>query len=226
MEMTKIKLLEFQGLPLQKQLELEEKLLKKEPGSFCLINHGCPPAIVLGTSNQQEKYLNLELLKKEKKFLPVIKRFSGGGTVVIDENTLFVSFIIEKSALNFSFPEELFDWSEKFYKKVFNLPNFALKERDYLIGDRKCGGNAQYFTKKKWLHHTSFLFDFEEKNMDYLHFPPQTPMYRQKRSHKDFLTKLKNYFPDKKLFISNLKKRLSLEFKSIEQSTVFEPIYA
>ncbi len=208
----KLKLLEFQGLDLQKQLELEEKLLKKEKGSFCLINHGCPPAIVLGTSNQKEKYLNLELLKKEKQPLPVIQRFSGGGTVVIDENTLFVSFIIEKSDLNFSFPEELFAWSETFYKKVFNLPNFALKERDYLIGDRKCGGNAQYFTKKKWLHHTSFLFDFEEKNMNYLRFPPQTPTYRKKRSHREFLTTIKKHFSNKELFIANFKKSLFSEF--------------
>lgn len=206
----KIVLLEFSNLPIEKQLEIEKKLLKEEAGSFCLINSGSPPAIVLGASNHKEEHVDLKYHQTNP--LPIIQRFSGGGSVVVDENTLFISFIIEKKVLDFSFPEQLFAWSESFYRKVFNLKNFTLKERDYLIGNRKCGGNAQYFTRKKWLHHTSFLLDFKEELMRYLLFPPKTPAYRKNRSHLDFMTKIKDYFSSKEAFLLSFKEELQKEF--------------
>lgn len=33
------------------------------------------------------------------------------------------------------------------------------------------GGNAQAITKGRWLHHTSFLWDFDPTNMLYLQMP-------------------------------------------------------
>jgi lipoate-protein ligase A len=35
-----------------------------------------------------------------KDSIPVIKRFSGGGTVIVDENTLFVTFVCDDEFLN------------------------------------------------------------------------------------------------------------------------------
>eukprot|EP00968_Pinguiococcus_pyrenoidosus_P003776 scaffold251_cov230-Pinguiococcus_pyrenoidosus.AAC.7 len=35
----------------------------------------------------------------------------------------------------------------------------VLVENDYVVGDRKFGGNAQSITSGRWLHHTSFLFE-------------------------------------------------------------------
>jgi len=49
---------------------------------------------------------------------------------------------------------------------------------DYAFNTRKFGGNAQSITKNRWIHHTSFLWDYDVKNMDYLKLPMRAPTYR------------------------------------------------
>jgi len=43
-----------------------------------------------------------------------------------------------------------------------------LRENDYVLGPRKMGGNAQSIIKNRWVHHTSFLWDFDVLKMRYL----------------------------------------------------------
>ncbi len=86
-------------------------------------------------------------------------------------------------------------WSETFYHPIFGPYGFVLKENDYVIDDRKFGGNAQYLTKHRWLHHTSLLWDFKPENMRYLKLPKRQPKYREQRDHLEFLCGLKTYFP-------------------------------
>lgn len=144
----------------------------------------------MGISGQPEALLNIDAVKRDR--IPVIKRFSGGGTVIVDEQTLFVTFIMNKEDLDVSpFPEPILRWSADVYEKAWQIPGFHLKENDYCIGDKKCGGNAQYIKKDRWLHHTSFLWDYSAENMNYLSLPAKRPKYRLDRDHKDFLTSLK-----------------------------------
>ncbi len=211
-----LKFLEFENLAIEKQLTLEKELLKKQQGSFCLINHNLlSPTIVLGISNRRENYVDLKKLQSWP--LTILRRFSGGGAVVIDKDTILITFIIEKKILDFSYPEQIFQWSENFYKQVFDLPYFHLKDKDYVLKDQKCGGTAQYLTKDKWLHHSSFLFDFEKNYMDYLLFPPQVPTYRKDRCHTDFLAKIKDHIPDKTFFLQKFKHQLAKEFNLIDR---------
>jgi hypothetical protein len=49
---------------------------------------------------------------------------------------------------------------------------------DYAFSHLKFGGNAQSITKNRWVHHTSFLWDYNVKNMDYLRIPKRVPEYR------------------------------------------------
>ncbi|RHY30460.1 hypothetical protein DYB32_004302 [Aphanomyces invadans] len=87
------------------------------------------------------------------------------------------------------------------------LQTFALREDDYVFGDRKFAGNAQSTVvfrymelswhpigigKDRWLHHTSFLWDYSPRNMQYLQNPAKQPKYRAHRDHTDFLCKLKD----------------------------------
>ena len=63
--------------------------------------------------------------------LTVVRRFTGGGTVVVDQDTLFVSFVFGADALPgvACFPAPLMAWSEDFYRGVFHdLPDFRLRE--------------------------------------------------------------------------------------------------
>lgn len=191
-------------MPIFEQLLLEEALLRTSTDNFCIINEGSTPAIVMGISGVAEKLLNIKTVKESN--LPLIKRFSGGGTVIVDENTLFISFIMSKDALSISpFPEPILRWSEKIYQDAWGIAGFHLRENDYCIGDKKCGGNAQYITKDRWVHHTSFLWDFSEKNMQHLTLPEKRPKYRLDRAHSAFLTRLKNHSLSKEFLIQKLK---------------------
>lgn len=64
---------------------------------------------------------------------------------------------------------------------------------DYVFGDRKFGGNAQSITRNRWIHHTSFLWDYSDSNMAYLKLPSRVPQYRLERDHTDFVCKMKDY---------------------------------
>lgn len=186
----RIHLIQLKNVPIYEQLKLEEALLRTDHRSFCIVNFGSPKAIVMGISGKPEELLEIEKVKKDK--VPVIKRFSGGGTVVVDEQTLFVTFIFAKNDLEISpFPEPILQWTSALYANAWQIPGFQLKENDFCIGNLKCGGNAQYIKKDRWLHHTSFLWDYEEQNMSYLKVPKKQPKYRENRGHEAFLTKLK-----------------------------------
>ena len=135
--------------------------------------------------------------------VPVVRRYSGGGTVVVDCDTQLVSFIFSAQAAPDvqAFPAPLMKWSGLFYSGVFaEHADFGLQENgarcaaarvaplltscceDYVFGNRKFGGNAQSIIKGRWVHHTSFLWDFQAASMDLLRHPPRTPAYRQARA--------------------------------------------
>jgi len=207
-------LLHTKGLSIFEQLQLEEALLRTDKRNFFLINEGSSPAIVMGISGCVE-----ELIDSEKaKDIPIIKRFSGGGTVIVDENTLFTTFIGQKELLHPSlcFPEPILRWSADFLCAAFAHPHFALKENDFVIGEKKCGGNALYIQKERWLLHTSFLWDFSPSRMDFLLHPKKTPKYRQGRTHGDFVCRMSDFFPCQTTLLSQIKRELNARFKTVD----------
>ncbi len=182
------------GLPIWEQLAIEESYLRKRTENVCLINEGSPPAIVMGISGQAEEHVHLGAAQEAA--CPVLRRFSGGGTVIVDESTLFVTFIFQKTSIDLgSSPERIMQWTGGIYSQVFDAIPFAIHENDYVVYNRKFGGNAQYVTKTCWLHHTSFLWDYKPERMSLLKLPPKMPVYRQERPHDTFLQPLKEYYP-------------------------------
>lgn len=177
----------------------------------------------MGISGKKDKLFDLELSKKRS--IPILKRFSGGGAVVVDENTIFVSFIFNKELLKDSFNHKAaMNWSECFYKRVFDDQEFHLRENDYVFANKKFGGNAQYFQKERAVHHTSFLWDFSEENMQLLQMPEKRPQYRQDRSHNDFLIKLKEKISSKEELRQRIKAALEsfFEIERIEEKVLQE----
>ena len=73
-----------------------------------------------------------------------------------------------------------------------------------MFGQRKFGGNAQSIVRGRWLHHTSFLWDFSAERMRLLRHPPRAPAYRAGRPHGEFVCALREIFP----FRSHLPERL------------------
>ncbi|KAL3827667.1 hypothetical protein ACHAXA_000540 [Cyclostephanos tholiformis] len=76
------------------------------------------------------------------------------------------------------------------------MPTLRLRENDYVLGDRKIGGNAQCISSGGFLHHTSFLWDWNDENMDYLTLPDKRPSYRGDRTHDEFLVRLRDTHGD------------------------------
>lgn len=148
----------------------------------------------MGISGKPDLLLDQALVQKDN--IPVIRRFSGGGTVIVDEETLFVTFLFSKGSLDVPpFPEAIMRWTSDIYASAWQIPGFALRENDYVIHAKKCGGNAQYIKKDRWLHHTSFLWNFQTENMKYLLLPSKRPKYREDRGHEEFLCRLKEESP-------------------------------
>ncbi len=204
-------LLRLKSYSIFEQLLLEEKLLRSDSGNWCLINEGSTPAIVMGISGKKEELVDCAKAAENK--IPLIKRFSGGGTVFVDEDTLFITFISQKQLHDFpAYPEPIMRWTEQIYAQVFPHPGFRLRENDYVIEDRKFGGNAQYIKKDRWLHHTSFLWNFTSEKMQYLLHPKKMPFYRAGRSHEEFLCRLSEYFADKEELIEHIIKELGKRF--------------
>jgi hypothetical protein len=92
------------------QLLLEEALYRGSSANWCVPNDehsnrgsnafSCravvnvgndPPAVVMGIGGKP--HLLLDIPKVKASNTPVIRRFTGGGTVVVDKNTTFASII-------------------------------------------------------------------------------------------------------------------------------------
>ena len=75
-----------------------------------------------------------ELLKIESVLcdqIPVVRRFTGGGTVVVDPITIFVTFICNKDAVAGlqPYPQPIMSWTGALYNKVFQgIGDFHLRE--------------------------------------------------------------------------------------------------
>lgn len=207
----KLHLIQLKKWSIMDQLRLEEALLRLDQRNWCILNEGASQAIVMGISTKPEQVIHYPKLNSAP--VPLIKRFTGGGTVFIDENCLLSTFICNSDELKVPcFPKAVFEWSESFYQSLFPTCNFALRENDYVIDQKKFGGNAQYMSKNRWLHHSSLLWDYAPENMEYLKMPPKMPGYRQNRIHSDFLCRLNSYYPNKEKFMDSLVKRLSVFF--------------
>lgn len=194
-----------------RQLQIEEALLRADENSYCIVNRGSPRAIVMGLSGDPSSLIDVSRAQKDR--IPVIRRYSGGGAVIVDENTLFVSFIFSKNDAGAApFPEPIMRWTSRIYQNAWNINGFSLKGNDFAIHNYKCGGNALYIRKDRWLHHTSFLWDYANENMDYLRIPVKQPDYRRNRSHADFLCRLKEHVLSQDRLIDGLKKELVKRF--------------
>lgn len=218
-----------------RQLRLEETLFRANDENWAIVNDGAPRrAIVLGISGKPHRLIDVAAAHEDD--VLVIKRFTGGGTVVVDADTQFVSLVMNGDAIpNVPlFPRPLMRWTGDLYGGVVgtnddtgvfrDLPNWRLHQDDYVVETRselasndrddrvdrvdargdeprsflKVGGNAQSISKTRFVHHTSFLWDFDVATMKkYLAVPEKQPAYRENRAHEAFLAPLSRWMADR-----------------------------
>ncbi|WP_100934518.1 lipoate--protein ligase family protein [Candidatus Chlamydia corallus] len=209
MSITNCIFLDLRGHSILQQLQIEEALLRVSNQNFCIINADVEDAIVLGISRNLSQDVHISRARANN--IPIIRRYSGGGTVFIDSNTLMVSWIMNSLEACIQ-PEAVLAWTYEVYSPL--LPNtFSIRENDYVLGHKKIGGNAQYIQRYRWVHHTTFLWDIDIDRLSYyLPIPQKQPPYRNQRSHKEFLTTLRPWFPCHDYFFESIKASGNLLF--------------
>lgn len=148
------------GVPIMRQLRLEEALFRAANGAWLLLNDGAPePTVVMGRSGALDGLVNVDMAFRES--VPIIRRFTGGGTVVADEGTIMASMVASATDGRKLFPNTLMEWSVSVFSRAFtNCPGFGLKGTDYTLGDRKVAGNAQSISKSRFVVRLVFHWNF------------------------------------------------------------------
>jgi lipoate-protein ligase A len=125
--------------------------------------------------------------------VPILRRASGGGTVVLGPGALNVSVILPESAAPGLAAVDraqhyVLEWIAGSLVKA-GVPVSLDGRGDLVIADRKCGGSAQRRLKNWFMVHCSILYDFSiERIIRYLAIPRRQPDYRRGRDHRDFLS--------------------------------------
>ncbi|RLM62294.1 lipoate-protein ligase LplJ [Panicum miliaceum] len=116
-----MRLVTMSGALILRQLHLEERLLHHTEDNWCVINDGTmPPTIVMGVSGRVSELVEIEPILQDS--VAIFRRFSAGGTVIVDQGTVFVTFICNRSAVEALQPflRDIMSWSGQLYGKVFD----------------------------------------------------------------------------------------------------------
>ncbi len=181
------------------------------------------PCIYLGIGKKYAQEVFLDKCQKDN--IPVIRRFSGGGTVYQDKGSINISFILplekfsEFKNINNSYKE-----IHKIFCKILNTDKLILKgTSDFCINNKKISGNAQARRHNTLLHHGTIINNMNIKNIEqYLKLPQETPEYRKNRGHLEFLTSLKKENVNINLFTDYPKDMPTQEEKQIADNLLKE----
>lgn len=154
--------------------------------------------VVVGYANKIDSEVNRE--RCAAKCVPILRRCSGGGTVLQGPGCLNYSVI-----LNLGESESLKTITEtnrfvmERHRELFQMflgAKVQIKGHTDLVlnterGALKFSGNAQRRKKNSILFHGTFLLEFDIPLIEqFLRMPSQQPGYRDNRSHDDFVTNL------------------------------------
>ncbi len=175
------------------------------------------PHVILGASNRADTEIDEEACLRDN--VPVLKRYGGGGTVVLHSGCVIVSVGL---------------WVKSPYQNqlYFQLLNQAIIKglaawdpacgvlsqngiSDICIGSKKIAGTSLFRSKHYLLYQASILVDPNLHLIErYLKHPSKEPTYRLNRSHSDFLSSL-HEFLGKTPSSSEISQFLSLTLRTI-----------
>jgi lipoate-protein ligase A len=149
------------------------------------------PCVVLGAGCALSADVNEEACLTDN--VPILRRGSGGGTVLLTPGCLLFSVIFAYGR-------------EPALRQIGSSYCYILKRicaalavpglqpagvSDLAIDDKKVSGNAQQRKRNHLLHHGTLLYDFDPALSErYLRMPTRQPPYRQQRTDASFLSNL------------------------------------
>ncbi|MFO0951821.1 MAG: lipoate--protein ligase family protein [Isosphaeraceae bacterium] len=150
-------------------------------------------AVVLGATSRRLEDVNVELCREEG--VPLARRSSGGGTVVIGPGALNLTVVLPMSAapgLNAVDTAHSFVLGRIAASLSLSVPNVeVLGLGDLTLNGRKFGGSAQRRLRHWFFVHVSVLYNFPLARISrFTNLPRRQPAYREGRPHEDFVTNL------------------------------------
>ncbi len=154
--------------------------------------------VVLGASNVAEHEVNLAACVADD--VPVLKRYGGGGTVVLHPGCAVVSLglWVRQHFQNKLYFERvngaLIDSLAQFAPRLADLAQRGLS--DLALGERKVAGTSLFRSRNYLLYQASILVDPKIELLErYLGHPTREPDYRRSRSHRDFVVGIGEVVP-------------------------------
>lgn len=150
-------------------------------------------AVVLGAGGRLAQEVDEKACEQDD--VPIRRRSSGGGTVLLGRGCLLYSLV-----LAYARAEELREILSS-YRFVLKLIRNALLDTtpgvefagtsDLCVAGKKFSGNSQQRKRNCLLHHGTVLYDFGIGEIGrYLREPDRQPKYRRGRAHEEFVTNL------------------------------------
>ena len=146
--------------------------------------------VVLGRSGKMESEVNLLACNSDG--IPVLRRSSGGGTVLQGQGCLNYTLV-----LSLDRRPELMNVRASYrillerIAQGLALPGLQVRHTDILFRDKKISGNAQRRTKGWLLQHGTLLYGLNITLMErYVLEPARQPAHRNGRTHREFVTGL------------------------------------
>lgn len=146
--------------------------------------------VVLGHGNKWRDEVNASACAADG--IVVLRRSSGGGTVLQGPGCVNYSLILRQNNFFSSHIQAAFDFVLSRHRRALEAltaqPVSVQGLSDLTLGERKFSGNAQYRKREYVLVHGTFLLHFDLSLIErYLRLPATQPQYRRQRSHCEFL---------------------------------------
>jgi len=148
--------------------------------------------IILGASNRADEALFLDNVRQDA--LTVMKRPSGGQTVMLTPNNLVIAAVFSDQQV--MKPKDVFSMLNKLIISGIEEAGMAdLSQRgisDIAIAGKKILGSSIYKNKDKLLYHAVLNLGEPASTFErYLRHPTREPDYRKGRNHAEFVTSLR-----------------------------------
>jgi lipoate---protein ligase len=171
-------------------LRLDEKLLLQGNGVL-RIWETARECVVLGYAGEPGRDVHLDACRCSG--IPVLRRCSGGGAVLLGPGCLNYSLVLPLD-WNPRWRDVRYSlqWAMGRVRTALALPELRREGQcDLALHCRKVSGNAQRRTHRAILHHGTLLYNFDATRPEHFLKPPlRQPRYRAGRTHRDFLGNL------------------------------------
>ncbi|MBP88870.1 MAG: lipoate-protein ligase A related protein [Planctomycetaceae bacterium] len=186
---------------------LEEAEAGRQQADVLRLWEASRPAVIIGRSSRYEQEVDYDFCEQHS--IPILRRCSGGASVVIGPGCLMYSVVLAYK----QWPQlRMVDATHQFVLgKVATavrqlVPNSRLQgTSDLTIDGRKFSGNSLRCKRDHLLYHGTLLCDFDLSLITAaLRTPPRQPEYRDGRTHAAFLTNLKVQAPRLRAELQNV----------------------